>query len=45
MQLILLDLPMPITTPPLIIRQPIPGEGIVLNEAILESFDTELAFF
>lgn len=39
MKPILLDLPMPITTPRLIIRPPQIGDGIAVNEAILESFD------
>lgn len=39
MKPILLDLPMPIETPRLILRPPLIGEGRILNEAILESFD------
>jgi predicted acetyltransferase/RimJ/RimL family protein N-acetyltransferase len=35
----LLDLPMPITTSRLLIRPPQLGDGIAVNEAILESFD------
>lgn len=40
MQPILLDLPMPIITPRLVIRPPQVGDGAVLNEAIVESFAT-----
>lgn len=40
MKPILLDLPMPITTPRLLIRPPAPGDGLVFNEAVLTSFDT-----
>ena len=36
---ILLDLPTPITTPRLILRPPQIGDGIAVNEAVLESFD------
>lgn len=36
---ILLDLPLPIETPRLILRSPKIGEGIQLNEAVLESFE------
>jgi ribosomal-protein-serine acetyltransferase len=36
---ILLDLPIPITTPRLILRPPSPGDGKKVNEAIQESFD------
>lgn len=36
---ILIDLPMPIKTPRLLIRPPQVGDGIALNAAILESFD------
>lgn len=36
---ILLDLPMPIMTPRLLIRPPNPGDGATLNAAIIESFD------
>jgi ribosomal-protein-serine acetyltransferase len=39
MSLLLLDLPMPITTPRLIIRPPEIGDGAVVNAAIIESFD------
>jgi len=39
MSLILLDLPMPITTPRLLIRPPEVGDGSVVNAAIIESFD------
>ncbi len=39
MKPILLDLPTPITTPRLILRSPQIGDGIIINEAILESFD------
>jgi ribosomal-protein-serine acetyltransferase len=39
MKPILLDLPMPITTPRLILRPPQVGDGMVTNEAILESFE------
>lgn len=34
-----INLPMPIETPRLLLRPPQPGEGRVLNEAIIESFD------
>ena len=34
---ILIDLPMPITTPRLLIRPPRLGDGIVVNAAIIES--------
>lgn len=40
MKPILLDLPMPITTPRLLIRQPQIGDGHMLNAAVIESFDT-----
>lgn len=40
MKAILLDFPMPITTPRLLLRPPQIGDGIKLNEAILESFET-----
>ena len=36
---ILLDLPMPIETPRLILRPPQVGDGAILNAAVLESFD------
>lgn len=36
---ILLDLPVPITTPRLILRTPQIGDGAIINEAILESHD------
>lgn len=36
---ILLDLPMPITTPRLVIRPPEPGIGKEVNQAIIESFN------
>ena len=36
---ILLDLPMPITTPRLILRPPKPGDGVELNAAIIETFE------
>lgn len=39
MKPILLDIPMPITTPRLIIRPPQPGDGLAINEAIIESFE------
>ena len=39
MKSILLDLPMPIITPRLILKSPQVGVGLSLNEAILESFD------
>jgi len=38
MKPILLDLPMPIITPRLILRPPQIGDGIIVNEAILESY-------
>ncbi len=37
---ILLDLPVPIQTPRLHIRPPQPGDGLLVNQAILESFET-----
>ncbi|HRD68990.1 MAG TPA: GNAT family N-acetyltransferase [Legionella sp.] len=40
MKPILLDLPMPITTPRLLIRPPKIGDGSMLNAAVIESFDT-----
>jgi RimJ/RimL family protein N-acetyltransferase len=36
---ILLDIPMPILTPRLILRPPGPGDGAELNAAVLETFD------
>lgn len=39
MKPILIDLPMPITTPRLILRPPQPGDGAELNRAIVESFE------
>ena len=39
MKPILLDFPMPIATDRLIIRPPKIGEGAMINEAILESYD------
>jgi ribosomal-protein-serine acetyltransferase len=39
MKPILLDLPVPILTPRLILRPPQIGDGVVVNEAILESFE------
>ena len=39
MKPILLDLPMPITTPRLLLRPPQSGDGIALNAAVLESYD------
>ena len=39
MKPILLDLPMPITTPRLLIRPPQVGDGIAVNAAVIESFD------
>lgn len=39
MKPILLDLPVPIITPRLILRPPQIGDGIVVNEAVLESFN------
>lgn len=35
---ILMDFPVPITTPRLILRPPQIGDGIIINEAVLESF-------
>ncbi len=37
---ILIDLPMPLTTPRLLIRPPQLGDGIAVNAGILESFET-----
>src|SRR3990167_7169115 len=37
---ILLDLPIPIITPRLILKPPQIGDGIAVNEAVLESLDT-----
>ena len=39
MNSVLLDFPMPITTPRLLIRPPKLGDGIAVNAAILESYD------
>lgn len=39
MKPILLDLPMPIITPRLLLRPPQPGDGIALNAAVSESYD------
>ena len=39
MKPILLDFPMPITTPRLLLRAPQPRDGIALNAAVLESYD------
>ena len=39
MKSILLDLPMSIITPRLVIRPPKIGDGIIINSAILETFD------
>jgi RimJ/RimL family protein N-acetyltransferase len=39
MKPILIDLPIPIETDRLIIRPAMPGDGRVVNEAVLESFD------
>ncbi len=36
----LIDLPIPIQTPRLLLRPPKVGEGSILNTAVLESFDT-----
>ncbi len=36
---VLLDLPYPIITPRLILRPPMAGDGKMVNEAIIESFD------
>ncbi len=40
MKPILIDLPMPILTPRLLIRPPQIGDGVALNKAIIESFET-----
>jgi len=40
MKPILLDLPMPIVTPRLLIRPPQIGDGVVVNEAVLESLES-----
>lgn len=40
MRPILYDFPMPISTPRLLLRPPQLGDGIVVNQAILESFET-----
>ena len=39
---ILHDLPMPITTRRLLLRPPQPGDGVLLNPAVIESFDNIL---
>lgn len=39
MKPILLDLPLPISTPRLILKPPQSGDGAIINEAILESFN------
>lgn len=39
MKPILIDLPTPIFTPRLVLRPPQIGDGIVINEAVLESFE------
>lgn len=39
MKPILFDFPLPINTPRLFLRQPMVGDGLILNEAVLESFD------
>ncbi len=39
MKTVLLDLPMPITTSRILLRPPQSGDGVVLNAAVLESFD------
>jgi ribosomal-protein-serine acetyltransferase len=39
MKSILIDFPMPITTPRIFLRPPQLGDGVTLNEAVLESFD------
>ena len=39
MKPILLDIPMPIETPRLLLRPPQPGDGVELNQAINESFE------
>lgn len=39
MKSILLDFPMPIITPRLILKSPKIGDGIIINSAILETFD------
>jgi len=39
MKPILLDLPVPIITPRLLLRPPQPGDGIALNAAVSESYD------
>jgi RimJ/RimL family protein N-acetyltransferase len=36
---LLLDIPVPITTPRLVLRPPRAGDGVIVNEAIIESFD------
>jgi len=39
MKPLLLDLPMPIMTPRLVLRPPRVGDGVIVNAAVLESFD------
>lgn len=39
MKPILIDLPMPIITPRILLKPPQLGDGVVLNAAVLESFD------
>ena len=39
MHQILLDIPVPITTDRLLLRPPQPGDGIIVNKAVVESFD------
>ena len=39
MKPILLDFPLPILTPRILLRPPKPGDGVALNAAILESYD------
>lgn len=39
MKPILFDFPMPIITPRLILKPPQVGDGVIVNEAVLESFD------
>ena len=41
MKPILLDLPMPIITPRLLLRPPQPGDGIALNAAVSETCDID----
>jgi ribosomal-protein-serine acetyltransferase len=40
MKHVLLNLPLPIITPRLILKSPKVGDGVIVNEAVLESFDT-----